>query len=178
VLNNIFKNSIYDCLVLYKGKYLRRLKYFNEVQKTCFEKAVIFKGDRVRQIFKNYDMILYREQGDSQARTYFFVQNSKTRKNEIWVSENGSKLTKLIRNIEQPWVILNLQNAPSDLLAIYEPNLKRLSFYSIEFARQCLDPSELKKFAKIQIENWTPKDDIATLKKANFFYFNQKLFYD
>ena len=123
-------------------------------------------------------MILYREHGDSQARTYFFVQNSKTRKNEIWVSENGSRMTKLIRNIEQPWIILNLQNAPSDLLAIYEPNLKRLSFYTIEFAKQCLDPSELQKFVKIQIENWVPKDDTQNLREANFFYFKNKLFYD
>ncbi len=121
MVNNIYQNSIYDCLVLYKGKYLRRLKYFNEVQKTCFEKAIIFKGDKVKQIVKNYDYNTYRQYGDSQARTYFLVQVLKTKKHDIWVSENGSKMTKLIRNIDQPWVILNLSNAPSDLLAIYVP---------------------------------------------------------
>ena len=65
MVNNIYQNSIYDCLVLYKGKYLRRLKYFNEVQKTCFEKAIIFKGDKVKQIVKNYDYNTYRQYGDS-----------------------------------------------------------------------------------------------------------------
>ena len=94
--------------MLYKGKYLRRLKYFNEVQKTCFEKAIIFKGDRVKQIVKNFDMMLYKKCGDSQARTYFMVQSSATKKHDIWVSENGSRMTKLVRNIDQQWVVLQL----------------------------------------------------------------------
>lgn len=118
--------------MLYKGKHLKRLKYFNEAQKTCFEKALIFKGYKVKQIVKNYDMKLYKEHGDSQSRTYFLVMNHKTRKQEIWVSENGSRMAKLIRNIEQQWIILKLQNSPIDLLAIYDLNLRRLSIYSIE----------------------------------------------
>lgn len=108
-------------------------------------------------------MMLYRECGDSQARTYFLVQNSATKKHDIWVSENGSRITKLIKNIDQQWIILNLQNAPSDLLAIYEPHLKRLSLYSIEHARQCLDTSELQKYVKLRVENWLPKEDNSVL---------------
>lgn len=72
-LNHIFKNSIYDCLVQYKNTNLKRLKYFNECQKTCFEKAVIFKGMKVRQIVKNYDIKVYRIYGDIIERTYFMV---------------------------------------------------------------------------------------------------------
>ena len=64
-VNNIFKNSIYDCLILYKGKYLRRLKYYNDTQKTCFEKAIIFKGDKVKQVVKNFDYMAYKHYGDS-----------------------------------------------------------------------------------------------------------------
>jgi hypothetical protein len=46
-LNHIFPNAIYDCFVQYQGSYLRRLKYFNENNKTCFEKKLIFKDQTV-----------------------------------------------------------------------------------------------------------------------------------
>lgn len=42
-LNYIFPNSIYDCIVQYKGTFLRRLKYYNETNKTYFEKNRIFR---------------------------------------------------------------------------------------------------------------------------------------
>ena len=60
ILNHVFKNSIYDFLVQYNNTALRRLKYFNDCHKTCFEKAIIFKGHKVRQIVQNSDMITYR----------------------------------------------------------------------------------------------------------------------
>lgn len=86
-------------------------------------------------------------------------------------------MTKLVRNIDQQWVVLQLQNAPSDLLVIYEPHLKRLSFYSIEHSRQCLDPDELQKFVLIRVESWVPKEEYAQLININFFYFKTKLYY-
>lgn len=62
ILNHVFKNSIYDFLVQYNDSNLRRLKYFNDCHKTCFEKAQIFKGvgQKVKQIVKNSDMLAYR----------------------------------------------------------------------------------------------------------------------
>jgi len=29
LLNYIFSNSIYDCIIIYKGKFIHRLKYYN-----------------------------------------------------------------------------------------------------------------------------------------------------
>jgi hypothetical protein len=64
-LNYIFPNSIYDCFVEYEGSYLRRLKHFNEINKTCLEKRTIFKDDDVKNIVKNFDMKIFKKYGDS-----------------------------------------------------------------------------------------------------------------
>ena len=53
LLNHIFSNSIYDCIVKYKGLFIRRLKYYNEINKTYFEKGKIFENKKVVQILKN-----------------------------------------------------------------------------------------------------------------------------
>jgi hypothetical protein len=47
VLSFIYQNSIYDLFIQYKGSYLRRLKYFNEVNKPYFEKNKLFQHEKV-----------------------------------------------------------------------------------------------------------------------------------
>jgi hypothetical protein len=43
MLNYIFASMVYDCFVYYRGSQIRRLKYYNEINKTCFEKRLLFK---------------------------------------------------------------------------------------------------------------------------------------
>jgi hypothetical protein len=50
LLNYIFSNSIYDCIIMYRGKYIKRLKYYNELDKTYFEKGKIFENQNVLQL--------------------------------------------------------------------------------------------------------------------------------
>ena len=66
---------------------------------------------KVKQIVKNYDIRVYRLYGDIVERTYFLVQLPNMKTHEIWISENGSKMTRFIRKIEKKVIILNIQNA-------------------------------------------------------------------
>lgn len=119
MLNHIFPSMVYDCFVQYKGSQLRRLKYYNEINKTCFEKRLLFNDNIVHQIVKNNDMKSYRTSGFSVNRTFFLVQDLELNEFQIWVCENGMKITKLVKGIEEKLLILNIQTAPSDILAIY-----------------------------------------------------------
>lgn len=47
LLNFIFTNNIYDCIIKYRGKFIRRLKYYNKLDKTYFEKGKIFENQNV-----------------------------------------------------------------------------------------------------------------------------------
>lgn len=47
MLNYIISNSIYDCVIKYKGKFIKRLKYYNDLDKQYFEKGEIFKNQKV-----------------------------------------------------------------------------------------------------------------------------------
>jgi hypothetical protein len=38
LLNYVFSSSIYDCIVMYRGNFMKRLKYYNDIDKTYFEK--------------------------------------------------------------------------------------------------------------------------------------------
>ena len=119
-LNHIFPYNTYDCLVEFKGSYIRRLKYYSETGRTYFEKKVIFKEEKVIQIIKNEDTRNYRKYGDRQTRTLFFIQTTGDDKEyQVWVSQNGSPITKFISKIKEEWRFLEIANAPSDLLTIY-----------------------------------------------------------
>ena len=76
LLNHIFSNSIYDCIVRYKGLFIRRLKYYNELNKTYFEKGRMFQNQKVIQIFKNSDTDNYRMYGDGTDRTFFLIEDT------------------------------------------------------------------------------------------------------
>mmetsp|Transcript_9022 Transcript_9022/g.8428 ORF Transcript_9022/g.8428 Transcript_9022/m.8428 type:complete len:143 (-) Transcript_9022:893-1321(-) len=39
LLNYIFRGTIYDCIIMYRGKFIRRLKYYNETNKTYLDKG-------------------------------------------------------------------------------------------------------------------------------------------
>lgn len=107
------------------------------------------------------------------ARCFFMIKSKQEDNYQIWVSENGSRITKLVSGINEKWVILNLMNAPSELLAIYEPNLRRVSIYALEKVRLCLGPEELQQYRKHSIENFSFNDEAYTSK---FFYFNSSLY--
>ena len=50
LLNFIFSNSIYDCIIIYRGKFIHRLKYYNQLDKTYFEKGKVFVNQNVLQV--------------------------------------------------------------------------------------------------------------------------------
>jgi hypothetical protein len=106
----------------------------------------------VLQIVRNEDVMNYREFGDNVSRTYFIVQNTEEKKQQIWVSENGRQLTVLIDNIfNDIWQIVDIKNVPYDFIAIYGKLEKSLKFYNIKNTRQCLYPEELEQFKTIHI---------------------------
>ncbi len=86
LLNYIFSNSIYDCIIMYRGKYIKRLKYYNELDKTYFEKGKIFENQNVLQLQRNVDARNYRQYGDSTIRTLFMIEDKIMQNQQIWVS--------------------------------------------------------------------------------------------
>jgi hypothetical protein len=61
----------------------------------------------------------------------------------VWVCENGGKITKFIQNLSEKCSLLNISNAPSEMLAIFQADKKKLDFYSIPHVKQCLNANEL-----------------------------------
>jgi hypothetical protein len=79
MLNYMFPNSIYDCIIKYKGQFIGRLKYYTELNKTYFEKAHMFEGFKVIQMITHNDLKNYRLYGDSTTRTFFLVEDDVTK---------------------------------------------------------------------------------------------------
>jgi hypothetical protein len=174
MLNHIFSNSIYDCIIKYKGLFIRRLKYYNELNKTYFEKGMMFEGLKVIQILKNSDSENYRRYGDKTERTFFLIEDKAMGEQQIWISENGSRITKLIERIKDKWSILEIPNAPSDILPIYSIQSRTLIFYSIQNMNKLFRPEELTKYKTYEIKNYMMFD--PTEKKLHFF-FDKKLYF-
>lgn len=81
---------------MYKGKFIRRLKYYNQLDRTFFEKTKLFEKQDVLQIQRNVDTRNYRQYGDSTIRTLFMIEDRASGNCQIWVSENGNRITKLV----------------------------------------------------------------------------------
>lgn len=43
LLNYTFSSNIYDCIIMYRGQFIRRLKYYDDFDKTYFEKGKVFE---------------------------------------------------------------------------------------------------------------------------------------
>ena len=154
LLNYIFSNTIYDCIIKYRGKFIRRLKYYNALDKTYFEKGRIFEGQTVLQIQRNVDARNYRQFGDSTIRTLFMIEDKRMNNQQIWVSENGSRITKLVDQIpkNEGWILVDIPNARSDMLLIYQKSTEKLFIYNIPNSKQCLYPRQLDKYESNRIE--------------------------
>lgn len=143
MLNYIYPNSIYDCIIKYKGQFIRRLKYYTELNKTYFEKANMFEGFKVIQMITHNDSKNYRLYGDSTTRTFFLVEDDISKEQSIWVSENGSRITLLVNRIKEKWRILRVLNAPSEMLPIYSETTRVMTIYNVPNSKQCVYPSQL-----------------------------------
>jgi len=132
--------------VEFKGSYIRRLKYFSESGKMFFEKKIIFLDERVCQIFKNEDTRNYRKYGDRNNRTFFLIQTTgEDKEYQVFVSHNGSPITKFISKIKDEWKFLEIANAPAGMLALYNHKVGDLRIYEIENHKQLLYPHELER---------------------------------
>ncbi len=75
MLNYVYPNNIYDCIIKYRGKFIRRLKYYNNIDRQFFERVSIFEKQKVLQIQRNVDIKNYRQYGDQTIRTLFLVED-------------------------------------------------------------------------------------------------------
>lgn len=174
-LNHIFPYNTYDVFVEFKGSYIRRLKYYSETGKTYFEKKVIFREERVVQILKNEDTRNFRKFGDRQTRTIFLVQTSREgedREYQIWVSQNGSRITKMVSKIKEEWRFLEIANSPSDLLTVYDSKKNTLICYMIQNCHQLLYPDEMEKYIKSKVTGFYLDKNIK-----KFFIFQNSLYF-
>lgn len=172
MLNYIFPNSIYDCIIKYKGQFIRRLKYYTELNRTYFEKAHMFEGFKVIQMITHNDSKNYRLHGDSTTRTFFLVEDDQTKEQQIWISENGSRIIKLINRIKDKWRILTITNAPSEMLPIYSETTQTLTIYDIHNSKTCLYPHELQNFKLHEMAAYDYDPSVY------HFYFNSKLYFN
>jgi hypothetical protein len=165
--------NTYDVLVEFKGSYIRRLKYYSECQKIFFEKKVIFKDERVVQIMKNEDTRNYRKYGDRNTRTIFLIQTiGDQREYQVWVSDNGSPITKFISKITEEWRFLEIANSPLGLFVLYNAKLGKLTCYEIDNCNQLLYPSELDRYITSQVTGLYMD---KTIRK--FFLFHKKMYF-
>jgi hypothetical protein len=70
------------------------------------------------------------------------------------VSENGSRITKLVDQIpkSEEWILVDIPNARSDMLLIYQKQSRKLIIYNIPNSKQCLYPNQLAKYESNRIE--------------------------
>ena len=67
------------------------------------------------------------------------------------MSENGSRITKLIDSIKGRWRIMDIPNASIDLVPIFSVEEKTFTIYSIGNMKKLYREKELEKFKKFQI---------------------------
>jgi hypothetical protein len=135
----------------------------------------VFDNKSVLQIVKTQDTRNYRQLGDSTIRTLFFVQDNEKDIQQIWVSENGSRITKLIDRIDISHGnrLITIPNARSDMLIVYSESTQHLNIYSIPNAKKCFFPHELEKFLLYDIPNFM----YDSSQKSQFFLFGEALYY-
>ena len=61
------------------------------------------------------------------------IEDKKMNNQQIWVSENGSRITKLVDLIPkaEEWILVDIPNARSDMLLIYQKTSRKLIIYNI-----------------------------------------------
>lgn len=108
-------------------------------------------------------------------RTFFLVDDLSTLLSSIWVSENGGKITKFISDIPDKWELLNITNAPNNVLAIFQPERKKLLIYNFQNVKVCLNVANINEteYKLYEIPNFVPQD--ASLTKH--FLFKNKFYY-
>lgn len=127
------------------------------------------------QIQRNVDARNYRQFGDSTIRTLFMVEDNKFNNQQIWVSENGSRITKLVDQIpkSEEWILVDIPNARSDMLLIYQKASRKLIIYNIPNSKQCLYPHQLAKYETNRIE----KMEYDPQSKTQYFLFQNTLYF-
>jgi hypothetical protein len=114
----------------------------------------------------------FRTLGSSVSRVYFLIKNYRLDEYQLWVSENGLKITKLVSGIKQRILLLDIVNAPYDILATYNMLTKQLDYYHIPNVRVGMNPD---KFAKSCRRSWI--ENFTHDETRKYFFFAEKLFY-
>ena len=94
---------------------------------------------------------------------------------QIWVSENGSRITKLVDQIplDFEWQLVDIPNARSDMLIIHSKKQRSITIYNIPNSKQCLYPKQLQKYQVHHIERMDYNPEL----RAKYFLFGDSIYF-